>query len=580
MPTFCPNPRAIDPQECIGDSLVTINEINNLLATNICNTSTMLDSLSWKVDNLQVIDTPTIDFTFTRNVATTPLGQINRLTGFVRLSSISTSHLGVDVIPAGRLLLTQAKLNNLTDVVVTSPPDGSVLKYNSSQQRWEPGTDIDVDTLRDLKDTFIPNPQHGQVLKYNSGSQRWTAQTDINFPTLVSLQDTNINTSTLPNQNEFVLAYNAGTGLWRPRVTIQSGAGISLGSNNLTVTHLPHTGDVAGTTTLTIQPCAVDSNKLRFATNETENALRAVTSNHIRTGSVIARTIGNLQVTEEKINNFAVTTNKIASTAVSTEKLADNAVTTNKINNNAVTNTKLALSPAFSVKGNSSSAQSDPVDIVAGQNSAFIKSGAGNLGFTGAGIDTALCRRSGGELGFGKITTAMIEGLPSGVPTGAVMAFAYGGNPPLPSAGGGNPPEGGAPPGGWIFCNGRLIEKVSAPNLWAVLGHRYTDQYIPAAQHASVKPNFFCVPDLRGYFIRGAGTNLDNTPSGGFGVRVADQFRSHRHSVNVRPITITTGTSRRYYNNAGADDGDRNTDLRGGSETRPKNIALNYWIKT
>jgi microcystin-dependent protein len=84
----------------------------------------------------------------------------------------------------------------------------------------------------------------------------------------------------------------------------------------------------------------------------------------------------------------------------------------------------------------------------------------------------------------------------------------------------------------------------------------------------------FNLPDLRGYFIRGTGTNVDGTVSAAFGTKQADAFKSHTHTVPIE---------------AGGPGGMSMVPAGGGStiasggtgstETRPKNIALQTIIK-
>lgn len=88
-------------------------------------------------------------------------------------------------------------LTDLTDVNVSSPSDGQVLKYDSTTQKWknenESGggsvEDVTLDgtsvvngqgvaelttpNVNDLKDTNISSPSSGQILQYNAATQKW-----------------------------------------------------------------------------------------------------------------------------------------------------------------------------------------------------------------------------------------------------------------------------------------------------------------------------------------------------------------------------------------------------------------------
>lgn len=70
-------------------------------------------------------------------------------------------------------------LDNLTDVTITTPASGQVLKYNGTA--WVNGVDnagagSGSTNLIDLEDVAVSNPVNGQVLKYNGTS--WVNETD------------------------------------------------------------------------------------------------------------------------------------------------------------------------------------------------------------------------------------------------------------------------------------------------------------------------------------------------------------------------------------------------------------------
>ena len=109
-------------------------------------------------------------------------------------------------------------------------------------------------------------------------------------------------------------------------------------------------------------------------------------------------------------------------------------------------------------------------------------------------------------------------------------------------------------PSGWLECNGQ-----AAPTALAdVLG----------------TPN---VPDLRGEFVRG----FDNGRGVDTGRTLlssqADEFKEHRHTIaSFQRSSATPGNDNPYRTRTGTE----NTSLVGGSETRPRNVALMYIIKT
>lgn len=157
----------------------------------------------------------------------------------------------------------------------------------------------------------------------------------------------------------------------------------------------------------------------------------------------------------------------------------------------------------------------------------------------------------------------------SPVPTGLILPYAA--NAPI------------ALPSGYLECDGSTVSQGTYANLFAVIGTTYDIVPPPSGQ--------FTLPDLRGYFIRGFGTNSDTTASAAFGVKQADAFQGHRHNMqtNIRTIDISIlnfslgGTPSAALSTSGV--GDPVTDSVNGtprtaSETRPRNIAMRYLIKT
>jgi microcystin-dependent protein len=138
------------------------------------------------------------------------------------------------------------------------------------------------------------------------------------------------------------------------------------------------------------------------------------------------------------------------------------------------------------------------------------------------------------------------------LPAGAIMAFAMNGAP-----------------NGWLAANGSSVSRTTYANLFAAIGTTYG---------AGDGSTTFALPDLRGYFVRGTGTNSDGTTSGTFGVKQADEFKAHTHTT---PGTMVSGGSLSVavYASGLRTDCSRGTGSTGGSETRPKNIAMLYCIK-
>lgn len=125
------------------------------------------------------------------------------------------------------------------------------------------------------------------------------------------------------------------------------------------------------------------------------------------------------------------------------------------------------------------------------------------------------------------------------------------------------------PPSGWLLCNGSSFTAAQYPQL-------------------AVAYPAMATPDLRGLFIRGADNGRGYDPGRGLGTEQLDEFKSHRH----RPDQTVPGntfianyTEQGHGSNANIQTGGSNysgcayTEYVGGSETRPRNMALNYIVR-
>lgn len=146
----------------------------------------------------------------------------------------------------------------------------------------------------------------------------------------------------------------------------------------------------------------------------------------------------------------------------------------------------------------------------------------------------------------------------TGVPSGAVMAFAM-----------------STPPNGWLECDGTAISRIVYASLFNSIGTSY------GAGNGSTT---FNLPDLRGEFVRGWDHGRGVDAGRTFGSQQSDGIKSHSH-----PIRVGTSDGSAPYYNYGLQS-IRNGSYRsppnepfsldtGGTETRPRNIALMYCIK-
>lgn len=130
-----------------------------------------------------------------------------------------------------------------------------------------------------------------------------------------------------------------------------------------------------------------------------------------------------------------------------------------------------------------------------------------------------------------------------------------------------------AAPAGWMICDGAVLASGDAPTL----RQKLIDDGSPYGDDGAGNPK---LPDLRGEFIRGLDNGRGVDAGRALGTAQADEFKAHAHSW-LKSNTATFGT----INNltvAGEinDAGGNSTSTEGGSETRPRNVAMNHIIKT
>jgi microcystin-dependent protein len=184
------------------------------------------------------------------------------------------------------------------------------------------------------------------------------------------------------------------------------------------------------------------------------------------------------------------------------------------------------------------------------------------------------------KIADGAVTQAKLNSSVTLVPTGAIIPFAM-----------------NTAPSGWLAANGSEVSRTDFAALFAAIGTTY------GAGNGSTT---FTLPDLRGYFVRGSGTNNDGVTSGAFGAKQADGVISHTHSGttgndspdHTHPAAGLAGSwgggdgvggpaqfTQSTGNTQGASTRHQHPftttsqSPAGGTETRPRNIAMLYCIK-
>ena len=149
--------------------------------------------------------------------------------------------------------------------------------------------------------------------------------------------------------------------------------------------------------------------------------------------------------------------------------------------------------------------------------------------------------------GNGNLVDSGVTVATAGV-VGAVMAFAM-----------------STSPTGWLETDGTAVSRTTYADLFAAIGTAYG---------VGDGSTTFNLPDLRGEFIRGWDNGRGVDSGRAIATTQTDDFKSHGHTWGVNDKAPAVGTG-----GPGFGTGASNTGLTGGTETRPRNIAMMYCIK-
>lgn len=154
------------------------------------------------------------------------------------------------------------------------------------------------------------------------------------------------------------------------------------------------------------------------------------------------------------------------------------------------------------------------------------------------------------------------------IPPGAIMAFAM-----------------EAVPNGWLKCDGTTRLRSDFPALFAAINTIY----------GSTGTTTFNLPDYRGAFLRGKDDGKGLDPNRAFASYQEDDTKSHTHTITDPGHFHTIGTDDNDAGGTTTIDGSNTVaanrptstattgitiNATGGTETRPKNYAIVYCIKT
>lgn len=163
-------------------------------------------------------------------------------------------------------------------------------------------------------------------------------------------------------------------------------------------------------------------------------------------------------------------------------------------------------------------------------------------------------------------------------------------------------------PPGWMICDGRALSSVDYPRLFAAIGTSFGDGSANGdgnspPPHPQGRQYDFNLPDMRGRFARGldttgqnrdpdlsSRTNIQGDPQPGVGGIQEDALEHHNHRIGHRTMMMEGGSNRAsmsapdwdgwdgYWDQNAAIIEDAVVNGNGSSETRPKNVAVNYII--
>ncbi len=140
------------------------------------------------------------------------------------------------------------------------------------------------------------------------------------------------------------------------------------------------------------------------------------------------------------------------------------------------------------------------------------------------------------------------------VPPGSVLAFAA-----------------VTAPAGYLACNGALVSRSTYAALFAAVGTTYG-----VGDGATT----FALPDLRGEFVRGWDNGRGVDAGRALGSAQADELEAHTHAVSTGVSNNQGGAPMGFAGSSVQDTLSMTSSATGGTETRPRNVALLYIIKT
>ncbi|MBI1408110.1 MAG: hypothetical protein GC145_18515 [Caulobacter sp.] len=126
---------------------------------------------------------------------------------------------------------------------------------------------------------------------------------------------------------------------------------------------------------------------------------------------------------------------------------------------------------------------------------------------------------------------------------------------------------GSTAPDGWLECDGAAVSRADYSVLFAVIGTTYG---------GGDGSTTFNLPDMRGEFARGWDHGRGVDTGRALGSTQAQAIQAHTHGL---PNLNTGSGPNNSINNSGGAGAAQVTGSTGGTETRPRNVALMYIIQ-
>jgi microcystin-dependent protein len=244
------------------------------------------------------------------------------------------------------------------------------------------------------------------------------------------------------------------------------------------------------------------------------------------------------------IDAGAVVEAKIGTGAVTSAKIADGTIVNADVNASAaIAGTKLAFTPAGGVAATTVQAAIEELDTE--------KAPIASPTFTGTpAAPTATAGTNTTQLATTAFVATAVNAIAS-VPSGSVSWFA-----------------GSTAPSGYLSCDGSAISRTTYATLFAA---------ISTTHGAGNGSTTFNIPDLRGEFIRGVDGGRGVDSGRAFASAQSGAIGSHSHLIDL--YNAGGGAYQAQQQGSNSFTGTTSTGATGGTETRPRNIALLPIIK-